>query len=173
MTSATNSTLDHLAAKGALVARAVRRKDGGRITTIAAPECDRLAVLFAYAPGRELKMDDSDSADFGRSCATISPANTGDSNWIWFTCSTSRSPSFVRICNTVRRIGIFCKPWQIDYGNAWALWIDRLSIAVFATAISTAETCIVKRIASLILISTAAVRVVARMTLPFIGGYRD
>jgi len=66
--------LDHLAAKGESVSTAVRRLDGARITAIPAPEGKRFAVLFTFAPGRELKQDEADSAAFGRSCAAIHAA---------------------------------------------------------------------------------------------------
>jgi Ser/Thr protein kinase RdoA (MazF antagonist) len=66
--------LDHLATNGVLVSTAIPRLDRQWITTIAAPEGDRSAVLFTFAPGRELKDDPTDSADFGRSCAQLHAA---------------------------------------------------------------------------------------------------
>jgi Ser/Thr protein kinase RdoA (MazF antagonist) len=67
--------LKHLNAKGVQVATPVTRLDGSELTTIATPEGERSAALFHFAPGRELKEDDTDSGDFGRSCAQMHAAS--------------------------------------------------------------------------------------------------
>jgi Ser/Thr protein kinase RdoA (MazF antagonist) len=53
--------LFHLQAEGLPVAAPVPRWSGGYVTTIAAPEGERYAVLFEFAPGRSVRATDPDS----------------------------------------------------------------------------------------------------------------
>ena len=69
--------LEHLASKGVSVSTVVPRLDSKRITTVVTPEGKRPAAMFTFAPGRELEVDETDSADFGRSCALMHTATDG------------------------------------------------------------------------------------------------
>jgi Ser/Thr protein kinase RdoA (MazF antagonist) len=71
------AVLEHLARKGVAVARRVQQRGGALVDWLPAPEGNRAAVLFSYAPGRELDGSDGDSRCYGRAVASVHAA-TGD-----------------------------------------------------------------------------------------------
>lgn len=66
--------LMHLRRKGVPVCAPVPRKDGEIRAELDAPEGTRTAVLFLYAPGRELAGTPADSWHYGRAVAAVHAA---------------------------------------------------------------------------------------------------
>jgi len=63
--------IDHLRDDGLPVSHALTRRDGRRISRIAAPEGTRWAVVFASAPGRPPTMDLAHSTSYGELVARL------------------------------------------------------------------------------------------------------
>lgn len=66
--------LAHLARKGVPVAAPVPRRDGGLVRTLLAPEGERHAVLFGYAPGGDPARSVEHSRRYGGALAAIHAA---------------------------------------------------------------------------------------------------
>ncbi|HYB08779.1 MAG TPA: phosphotransferase, partial [Alphaproteobacteria bacterium] len=101
----------HLCARRAPVAGPVARRDGGYITYIAAPEGRRLAVLFAYASGREHVRDIATSKSYGDALARIHNAGEG------FTSRRARAPIDANFL--VRRPLARLTPLAVEHPKAW------------------------------------------------------
>jgi len=101
----------HLCARRAPVAGPVARRDGGYITYIAAPEGRRLAVLFAYASGREHVRDIATSKSYGDALARIHNAGEG------FTSRCVRAP--IDADFLVRRALARLTPLAVEHPKAW------------------------------------------------------
>jgi Ser/Thr protein kinase RdoA (MazF antagonist) len=67
--------LDHLRERGVPVSVPLRRRDGGLLRSLAAPEGERYAALFSYAPGKEPTYDEALQAyQYGRAVGAVHAA---------------------------------------------------------------------------------------------------